>query len=60
MISKAILILSIVNPPLTTLDYELYDDDAYCLAVAEEITKSNEAFNRGEKVYGVITKCVKV
>lgn len=61
MLSKAILILTIVNPShQTTLDHELYEDEAHCFAVAEEITNYNKSFNEGKTDHGVVCKCVKL
>lgn len=58
LLHQAILILTIISPNKTIMDYELYDDAQYCEAVAQEVVIYNKAFNDTNPPYGVHCQCI--
>ena len=58
ILHHAILMLTIVSPSETVLDYEYYDNPMHCQAVANEIAIYNKDYNKQNAPYGVFCKCV--
>lgn len=58
LLQHAILMLTIINPTETIIDYEMYEDPTHCEAVADEITAYNRGYNERNAPYGVYCRCV--